>query len=162
MIPGWGGLKRSCLVASSLEKTLEPASWYVISWRVGTLWFSLMLDLFRSFGSPQILSDPSTFVCWATYPSSCWAVIPCFTMSDSSALIFSQYFIGTHHWPCWKRGTLGSTVVWYCPGTLPTMSKDSVKVAFKELMLVFSVLHCFQDHHIHSKCACPFWWIWSW
>ena len=73
-----------------------PVSWLI----------SLMITLFKSFGSRWILGSSSAFIGYVrlythSFSSSCWPVTPCFDILDSSVSVFFWYSICTHQWPCW-------------------------------------------------------------
>ena len=52
---------KKALLTSTFENLVAPMRTWAISSRVGALWFSRMIALFRSLGSRQILSLPFTF-----------------------------------------------------------------------------------------------------
>ena len=98
-------IPKNALLRSTLENFVAPVRMCAISSRVGALWFSHLMALFRSFRLRQILSLPLAFLGYFNelthgVGSVCFAMIPCQTISPSSFSISSLYSIRTLHLPC--------------------------------------------------------------
>ena len=111
---------KKALLLSTLENLVAPVMTWAISLRVGALWFSWMIALFRSLGSRHILSLPFAlfgYVRLLTHGvgSVCLVMILCQTISANSFLISSLYSMGTFHLLCWTGGTVGSVLMSYSP-----------------------------------------------
>ena len=117
-----------------------PMRTWAISSRVGALWFSWMIALFRSLGSRHILSLPFAFFGYIRLlthgvGSVCLVMILCQTISANSFLISSLYSMGTFHLPCWTGGTVGSVLMSYLPFMSLMQSKLLGNRAWRSLVL---------------------------
>ena len=134
-----------CLVASTFENLVAPVSMCAISSRVGALWFSHMIALFRSFGSRQILNLPLGFFRYVSelthgVSSVCFAMIPWRTILFSSFSISALCSMGTLRLPCCTGGTLGSVLMSYSPDMSPIRSKELGYRVCKSLVLLIRTL----------------------
>ena len=96
---------KKALLPSTFENLVAPVRTWAISSRVGALWFSRMIALFRSLGSRQILSLPFAFFGYIRLlthgvGSVCLVMILWQTISANSFSISSLYSMGTFHLPC--------------------------------------------------------------
>ena len=106
------------LLLLTFENLVAPVRTWAISSRVGALWFSQTIALFRSLGSRQILSLPFAFFGYVRLlthgvGSVCLVMILCWTISANSFSISSLYSMGTFHLLCWTGGTVGSVLMSY-------------------------------------------------
>ena len=127
------------LLLSTLENLVAPVRTWAISSRVGTLWFSWMIALFKSLGSRHILNLPFAFLGYVRLlthgvGSLCLVMIPCWTISASSSI--SLYLMGTFCLPCWTGGTVGSVLMSYSPFMSPMQSKLLGNNAWRSLVLL--------------------------
>ena len=81
-------IPKKALLPSTLENLVAPVSTWIISMRVGALWFSQMMALFKSFGSRHILRLPFAFLVYVGelthgVGSVCLVMIPWCTISSS-------------------------------------------------------------------------------
>ena len=121
-------IPKKALLPLTLENLVAPVRTWAISSRVGALWFSQMIALFRSLGSRQILSLPLAFFGYIRLlthgvGSVCLVMILYWTISANSFSISSLYLMGTFHLPCWTGGTVGSVLMSYSPCMSPMQSK---------------------------------------
>ena len=110
---------KKALLPSTLENLVAPVRMCAISLRLGALWFSWMMTLFRSLGSRHILSLPFAFFGYVRLlthgvGSVCLVMILCQTISNSFS-ISSLYSMGTFCLLCWTAGTVGSVLMSYLP-----------------------------------------------
>ena len=104
-------IPKNALLPSTLKNLVAPVSTWAISSRVGALWFSQMMALFKSFGSRQILNLLFAFLGYVRelthgVGSVCLVMIPRCTISPSSFSI-SLYSMGTFHLLCCIGRTVG-------------------------------------------------------
>ena len=136
---------KNALLLSTFENLVAPVSMCVISLRVGALWFSHMIALFRSFGSRQILNLPLVFFGYVSeltqgVGSVCFAMIPWWNISFSSFSISTLCSIGTLHLLCCTGGTLGSVLMLYSPDMSPIRLKELGYRVCKSLVLLIRML----------------------
>ena len=135
---------KNALLPSTLENLVAPVRTWAISSRVGALWFSLIMALFRSFGSRQILSLPFAFLGYVNelthgVGSVCLVIIPCQTISASSFSSSALCSMGTLHLLCWTGRTVGSVLMLYSPAMSPMQSKLFGYNACRSLVLSIDV-----------------------
>ena len=136
---------KNALFPSTFENFVAPVSMCAISLRVGALWFSRMIVLFRSFGSRQILNLPLGFFGYVSelthgVSSVCFAMIPWQTISFSSFSISALCSMGTLHLPCCTGGMLGSVLMSYLPDMSHIPSKELGYRVCKSLVLLIWML----------------------
>ena len=132
---------KKALLPSTFENLVAPVRTWAISSRVGALWFSWMMALFRSLGSRHILSLPFAFfgIHQAADP---WCGLSLFgddslpwTISANSFSISSLYSMGTFRLPCWTGRTVGSVLMSYSPCMSPMQLKLLGNKAWRSLVL---------------------------
>ena len=121
-------IPKKALLPSTFENLVAPVRTWAISLRVGALWFSWMIALFKSLGSRHILSLLFAFLGYVRLlthgvGSVCLVMILCQTISANSFSISSFYSMGTFCLPCWTGGTVGSVLMSYSPCMSPMQSK---------------------------------------
>ena len=134
-------IPKKALLLSTLENLVAPMRMWAISSRVGALWFSWMIALFRSLGSRHILSLPFAFFGYVRLlthgvGSVCLVMILCQTISANSFSISSLYSMGTFHLPCWTGGTVGLVLMLYSPCMSLMQSKLLGYRAWRSLVLL--------------------------
>ena len=105
--------------------------------RVGALWFSQMIALFKSLESRHILSFPFAFLGYVRLlthgvGSVCLVMILCWTISANSFSISSLYSMGTFLLPCWTGGTVGSVLMF----VLTLHVSDAVKAVGEQCLKI--------------------------
>ena len=133
-------IPKKALLPYTLENLVAPVKKWAISSRVGALWFSWMIALFKSLGSRHILNLPFAFLGYIRLlthgvGSVCLVMIPCQTISASSFSISSLYSMGTFHLPCWTGGMVVSFLMLYSPCMSPMQSKLLGNNAWRSLVL---------------------------
>ena len=137
-------IPKKALLLSTLENLVAPVRTWAISSRVGALWFSQMMVLFKSFGLRYILNLQFTFLGYVRelthgVGSVCLVMIPWQTISPSSFSISSLYSMGTFHLPCWTGRTVRSVFMSYCPDMSLMQSKLLGNNAWRSLVLLMDV-----------------------
>ena len=127
-------IPKNALLPSTLENLVAPVSTWAISLRVGALWFSQMMALFKSFGSSHILNLPFAFLGYVRelthgVGSVCLVMIPWCTMSPSSFSISSLYSMGTSML-YWKDGRVCFDVIfsWHVTYTVKAVGEQCLKI----------------------------------
>ena len=136
---------KNALFPSTFENLIAPVSKCAISSNVGALWISLIMALFKSLGSRQILSLPFGFFGYVSkltqgVSSVCFVMIPCQTISFSSFSISALYSIGTLHLPCCTGGIWGLILMSYSPDMSPILSKLLGYRVCKSLVQLIGIL----------------------
>ena len=114
------------------------------SWRVGALWFSWMMALFKSFGLRHILNfHLPSWGMWESWPMV-WAQSVWWWFLDVPSLpalfmISSLYSIGTFYLSCWTGRTVGSVLMSYSPDMSPMQLKLLGNNAWRSLVLSMDV-----------------------
>ena len=137
-------IPKNALLASTLESFVAPVRTWAISSRVGALWFSWMMALFKSFGSRQILNLPFAFLGYVRelthgVGSVCLVMIPWHTISPISFLVSPLYLMGTFHLPCCTGRTAGSVLLSYSPDISPMQLKLLGTNVWRSLVLSMDV-----------------------
>ena len=137
-------IPKNALLPSTLENFVAPVRTWAISLRVGALWFSWMMALFKSFGLRHILNLPFVFLGYVRelthgVGSVCFVMIPWHTISPSSFSISSLYSMGTFHLPCCTGKAVGSVLMSYSPSMSPMQSKLLRNNAWRSLVLLMDV-----------------------
>ena len=157
-------IPKKALLPSTLENLVASVSTWAISSRVGALWFSRMIALFKSFGLRHILNLPFAFlgVCERADP---WCGLSLFG-DDSltyhlSQLFFisSLYSMGTFHLLCCTGRTVGSVLMSYSPDMSPMQSK---MLGEQHLKIPGTVNGCRSRLHIDGVESQSFWWWTTW
>ena len=138
-------IPKNALLPSTLKNLVALVSTCVISLRVGALWFSCMIALFRFFRSRQILNLPLGFFGYVSklthgVGSVCFTMIPWWTILFSSFLISTLCSIGTLCLPCCTGSMLGSVLMSYSPDMSPIQLKELGYRVFKSLVLLIWML----------------------
>ena len=135
-------IPENALFPSTLENVVAPVNSWAISSRVSALWFSLMIALFRSFGSRQILNLLLGFfqICQWAYP---WCQL-CLFCNDSLLdhviqLFLNLSFVFDGHLAS-TGGTLGSILMSYSPDLLPIWLKELGYRVCKSFVLLIWML----------------------
>ena len=133
-------IPKKALLPSTFENLVAPMRTWAISSRVGVLWFSQMIALFKSLGSRHILSLPFAFFGYVRLlthgvGSVCLVMILCQTISANSFSISSLYSMGTFRLLCWTGGTVGSVLMSYSPCMSLIQSKLLGNKAWRSLVL---------------------------
>ena len=130
-------IPKKAMLLSTLENLVAPVSTWAISLRVGALWFSWMMVLFKSFGLRHILNLPFAFLGYVRelthgVCSVCLVMIPWCTISLSSffdlLFVLNGNFLSSMVYGKDYRVCLDVIFSWYVTYAVKAVGEQCLKI----------------------------------